>query len=227
MKKNNLETLLTNIFMKTGWISVHRKLLDTGLSRKPPYFSVWMHILLMANHKEHRFIWNNEEVTLLPGQLLTGLDALSKKSGVPRSTVRRILTFLENEKQIETQITNKFRIITILNWQKYQKPETQNETPTKPDKNPKGIQPEANNNEHNEKNYNNDNNTDVEIYLSNYLLGFNSVNNPTGLAKSILKKYGVATVEKAMDNSACISVPKLYECCEYYLDKKNNPKDYL
>jgi len=51
---------------------------------------------------------------------MTGRKKLSEQTGIPESTVERILKYLENEQQIEQQKTNKFRIITIRNWEKYQ-----------------------------------------------------------------------------------------------------------
>lgn len=51
---------------------------------------------------------------------MTSRKELSKQAGIPESTVERILTFFENEQQIEQQKTNKFRIITIKNWEEYQ-----------------------------------------------------------------------------------------------------------
>lgn len=110
-----------------GWIKVSRKLVENPISSKPTYLSVWIHLLLMANHKETYFIWNNKKQTLKPGQLLTGLKKLSKKTGIPQGTVYRILKYLENEKQIEQKKTTKFTVITIVNWGKYQTGEGQNE----------------------------------------------------------------------------------------------------
>jgi len=113
--------------LSVGWIKVSRKLVENPISSKPTYLSVWIHLLLMANHKETYFIWNNKKQTLKPGQLLTGLKKLSKKTGIPQGTVYRILKYLENEKQIEQKKTTKFTIITIVNWGKYQTSEGQNE----------------------------------------------------------------------------------------------------
>lgn len=55
----------------TGWICLHRKLLDNPICERADYLAVWVHLLLMANHKETTFIWNNKKQTLKAGQLLT------------------------------------------------------------------------------------------------------------------------------------------------------------
>jgi len=110
-----------------GWITLHRKLLKNPICEKPSYLSVWIHLLLMANHEETSFIWNNRRQVLKKGQLLTGLKVLSKKTRIAQGTVYRILNYLENEKQIEQRKTTKFTVITIVNWDRYQESEKQNE----------------------------------------------------------------------------------------------------
>lgn len=104
-----------------GWITLHRKLLKNPICADAEYLSIWIHLLLMANHEDTSFIWNGKKQTLKRGQLLTGRKALSKQTRISQSKTYRILNYLENEQQIEQQKTSKFTIITILNWDKYQK----------------------------------------------------------------------------------------------------------
>ncbi|MFA5423495.1 MAG: hypothetical protein WC374_06510 [Phycisphaerae bacterium] len=106
--------------MNQGWIKLHRKLLDNALMTKSAYFHLWVTLLLKANHKETTFIFNNKEQKLYPGQLLTGLHKLRKITKIPIRTIRRILNYLENGNMIKQQITSKFRIISITNWETYQ-----------------------------------------------------------------------------------------------------------
>lgn len=103
-----------------GWITLHRKLLKNPICRKSDYLSVWVHLLLMANHEETSFIWNNKKQVLKKGQLLTGRKKLAKLTGVTESQIYKILKYLELEQQIEQQKTTKFTVITIKNWCKYQ-----------------------------------------------------------------------------------------------------------
>ena len=103
-----------------GWIALHRQLLKNPISNKADYLAVWIHLLLMANHEETHFIWNNKKQTLKRGQLLTGRKKLSEKTGVAESQIYKILKYLELEQQIEQKKTNKYTIITIKNWGEYQ-----------------------------------------------------------------------------------------------------------
>ena len=82
--------------------------------------SLWLHLLCMASHCESEFLWNGELKTIQIGQLITGRKELSKQTGIPETTIERILKVLESGHQIQQQKTTKYRLITILNWSKYQ-----------------------------------------------------------------------------------------------------------
>lgn len=106
--------------MTQGYIKLHRNLLDNPIIQKPEYNSIWTCLLLMANHKDTTFIFNNKRQTLKAGQLITGRKALARKTKINESQVYKILKYLETEQQIELQSNNQFTTVTILNWQKYQ-----------------------------------------------------------------------------------------------------------
>lgn len=89
------------------------------------YALLWVVLLLKATHREEKFMHDGGVIIIKAGQLLTGRDALARDSGISPSTVERILKYLENEHQIEQQKTTKYRVITILNWDAYQKEDSE------------------------------------------------------------------------------------------------------
>lgn len=103
-----------------GWIKLHRKMMEKGYYGRSTYVHLWIHLLLSANHKEKEFMWNGEMIIIKDGQLLIGREKLSKETGIPETTIEDILKVFEKEGQIRQQKTTKFRVITILNWKKYQ-----------------------------------------------------------------------------------------------------------
>ena len=107
--------------MEQGWISLHRKMKDKGFYRKSEYVHLWIHLLLSANHEEKEFLWNGKIIKIQRGQFITGRNSLEKETGIDSSKIQRALELFENEHQIEQQKTNKYRLITILNWESYQK----------------------------------------------------------------------------------------------------------
>ena len=70
-----------------GWIKLYRCLLEDAVCQKSAYFHLWVTLLLMAAHKEHEFIFNNQIQKLKPGQLITGRKKLSKLTGIHPSRV--------------------------------------------------------------------------------------------------------------------------------------------
>ena len=111
-----------------GWVKSFRCMLDNPVVCKDAeYFAVWNYLLLMAAHKEQDMMFNGERITLVPGQLITGRKAISGKFNIAESKVQRILKKLESEHQIEQQTSTKNRLISIVNWDKYQCDEQQTE----------------------------------------------------------------------------------------------------
>jgi predicted transcriptional regulator len=117
----------------TGWIKLHRSLLDSSFSKDPEYAWLWVVLLLRANHKELSFIFNNRPIVLNEGQLIVGRKKLSEETGINEHKIFRAMKCFESAGQIEQQSTNKFTLVTILNWGKYQgeldKVEQQDEQP--------------------------------------------------------------------------------------------------
>ena len=111
-----------------GYIKLHRKILENPIACKDSdYFSIWVYLLLNATHKEYDVLFKGKKVSLKPGELLTGRKSISAKLKISESKVQRILKDLESEQQIEQQTSNQNRLISILNWEKYQHCEQQTE----------------------------------------------------------------------------------------------------
>jgi hypothetical protein len=105
---------------KQGWIRLHRKIQEKGYYKNSKYVHLWIHLLLLANHKSKEFMWNKQIIVIKEGQLITGRDELSRATGIKSGSVENILRMLESEHQIEQQKTTKYRLITILNWKEHQ-----------------------------------------------------------------------------------------------------------
>lgn len=111
-----------------GWVCLHRKTLENPIVFKDTdYLGVWVYLLLNATHKEINAMFAGKKITLKPGQLITGRKSISTFLNVNESKVKRILKAFENDQQIDRQRSNKNSLITILNWDKYQKDDQQND----------------------------------------------------------------------------------------------------
>lgn len=153
-----------------GYIKVYRNILDNPVVCKDSeYFAVWCYLLLNATHKERAVLFKGEKIILKPGQLITGRIKIAEHFKISESKVQRILKMYENEQQIEQQISNKNRLITILHWDLYQCSEQQNEQQVNDNRTTTGQQTDdnwatteqqvnTNKNDKNDKNVKNDKN---------------------------------------------------------------------
>jgi len=113
---------------KNGWVKLHRKMLDNPIIMKDAeHLAVWMYLLLNATHAEYPALFKGKKITLQPGQLITGRKSIASTLCVNESKVTRILNAFEIEQQIEQQTSNKNRLISVVNWDKYQLCDQQNE----------------------------------------------------------------------------------------------------
>lgn len=110
-----------------GWIKFHRKTLDNPIVMKDSaHFAVWSYLLLNATHTELPAMFKGKRIVLQPGQLITGCISISDKLKLNESKVRRVLNDFQNDGQIDRQTSNKNSLISILNWEMYQKSDEQN-----------------------------------------------------------------------------------------------------
>ena len=110
-----------------GWITIYRKIQEKNWYKDSEYVHVWLHLILNANYIDKKILVNEKEIEIKRGQLLTSRKLISEKTGIQQSKIYRILERFANEHQIEQQKTNKYTIITIPNYDLYQKNRQQNE----------------------------------------------------------------------------------------------------
>lgn len=111
---------------ENGYVKIYRDILNNPVVCKDnDYFRVWLYLLLNASHKGYSAMFNGKKIELNAGQLITGRRSMAEKCNISESKAHRILKTFEIEHQIEQQTGNKNRLITILNWDKYQNSEQQ------------------------------------------------------------------------------------------------------
>ncbi len=106
---------------------------------------LFIHLLLIANHEPRQ--WKG--IKIQKGQVVTGLDSLNKATGISIQSLRTCLGRMEKGRELTSKSTNRFRIITLCNYDTYQL--TPNDTNKLTNK-----QLTANKNVKNDKNVNNE-----------------------------------------------------------------------
>lgn len=107
--------------MSNGWIKLHRKLLQWEWYEDTNTFRVFMHLMLNANHAERKWQGN----IIAPGQLITSTAHIAKPLRLSTQQVRTALKKLENTQEITIKTTNKFTLVTLLQWELHQIDEAQ------------------------------------------------------------------------------------------------------
>ena len=116
--------------MNQGWIYLHRKLCENWLWKHKPfsYGQAWIDLLLKANHIAN-YVWVRDiQIKLERGQIGWSEQRLSHEWGWSRSRVRTFLKRLKTEHQIEQQKNNITTVITILNYDRYQKSDSKSDS---------------------------------------------------------------------------------------------------
>lgn len=99
-----------------GWIKLHRKLLDWGWADDPNMLALWCRILLTATHEAKN--WRG--INLKPGQVVFGRDEWARKTGISPRSLRTCLERLKSTNELTIETTNRFSILTVVNWKEYQ-----------------------------------------------------------------------------------------------------------
>jgi hypothetical protein len=102
--------------MSSGWIKLHRSLLEWEWYKKSEYLHVFIHLILKANIEDKK--WQNFDIKR--GQLITSIDKICIETGVSNKIVRNALDKLILSNEIVKETTNKFTIITICKYDSYQ-----------------------------------------------------------------------------------------------------------
>lgn len=107
-----------------GWVKLYRELKSKSIWQlsSPQQKVVLITILLLANHEENKWEWKGEQFVCKPGQLITSLNSLVNECG-EGVTIRNVRTALERFEKLgflTNTSTKTGRLITVVNWEKYQ-----------------------------------------------------------------------------------------------------------
>ena len=133
-----------------GWVSIHRRLAISDLWLSEPFTrgQAWVDLIMLANHEEGFIRVRGIKVTVKCGQIGWSEVKLSERWRWSRTKTRHFLKELENVQQIEQQKGNVSLLISIVNYELYQKKDSKKDTK----KTAEVQQKDTNNNENNENN---------------------------------------------------------------------------
>ena len=104
------------MILLAGWVKLDRKILSWEWFTDSNTLSVFIYLLLSANHKDGKW----QGIDVLKGQHITSVEKIAVNTGLSRQNVRTVLKKLVNTGEITIKATNKFSLITIVKWAFYQ-----------------------------------------------------------------------------------------------------------
>tara|TARA_R110000764_G_scaffold29681_2_gene69399 strand:+ start:10699 stop:11388 length:690 start_codon:yes stop_codon:yes gene_type:complete len=129
--------------MSAGWIKIHRKLTSWEWYNDVNTTRVFLHLLLVANHKDNK--WRGIEIKR--GQRLTSISALASETNLSIKNIRTSIKRLKSTNEVASHSTAQHTVFTMVNYDLYQ--EGANEVASEGQA--KGKQGATNKNDKNEK----------------------------------------------------------------------------
>ena len=100
----------------SGFITLHRKLLDWEWYNDTNTKILFIHCLLKANWEEKK--WKG--ILIERGTFITSFQCLSEETNLSVKQVRLCISKLESTKEIVKKGTNKYTLLTIVKYDEYQ-----------------------------------------------------------------------------------------------------------
>jgi hypothetical protein len=100
----------------SGWIKIHRQILEWEWYSDTNTFRVFLHLLLKANHKEKKY----RGMDLKVGTIITSRDILAMETGLSIQQIRTALDKLKSTNEVTIKTSSQGTIIEVVNYAKYQ-----------------------------------------------------------------------------------------------------------
>jgi hypothetical protein len=118
----DLEIVASNtlISRQSGWIALPRDIEKYWIWADARRFKMWIHLVFNAKWEDSMVIIGNSQVTLKRGQLAVSTRELMRQWGCCCEMATAFLKNLEISGMIEREISTKYSIITIVDFDMYQ-----------------------------------------------------------------------------------------------------------
>lgn len=107
----------------SGWVKLHRSILDWEWYSDPNASRLFIHCLLRANYEDKN--WRGMD--LKRGQFFTSLETLSAETGLSIRQARTALDKLESTGDLTSSGMARGRVVTVVNYDSYQSDDKQSD----------------------------------------------------------------------------------------------------
>lgn len=109
-----------------GHVLLHRYIMEWEWYQSPHVVRLYFHLILKANFKDNK--WQGQLVKR--GQLITSNKNLAAELRLSVQSIRTALSKLRETDYIKIKTTNRFTLITVVNYNEYQTARSKNNKPT-------------------------------------------------------------------------------------------------
>lgn len=107
--------------MLEGWIKLHRQFKDSPYYKIGAASQTWIECLMRASHSDDIVFLKRQKVSLKSGQFCMGREEFGASIGISGSTAWYWLLQFEADGMIDIKKTTKGSIVSVKNWNEYQK----------------------------------------------------------------------------------------------------------
>ena len=100
----------------TGWIKLWNKITHWEWYTNGNTFRLFLHLLIRANYQDKK--WHG--IVIKRGQIVTSIKKLSEELRLSVQQTRTAISNLQSTKEITIETTNRYSLITVENYEKYQ-----------------------------------------------------------------------------------------------------------
>ena len=106
----------------SNWIKLNRKIWENFIwdFDKPQYAMAWIDMLLMANYKDKKILFDGKPIVVERGSFITSIVKLSERWNMNRRTVSRFLDLLQSDGMITYKSTHKCTTVFVCNYNAFQ-----------------------------------------------------------------------------------------------------------
>lgn len=102
--------------MSSGWVKLHRKLLDWEWYSDVNTTRVFLHLLIVANHKDKN--WRG--INIKRGQRLTSISGLANETNLSIKNIRTSIKRLKATNEVASHSNAQHTVFTMINYNSYQ-----------------------------------------------------------------------------------------------------------
>ena len=185
--------------MATGWIKLHRQLLDWEWYDDINTSRLFIHLMLSANHKDNN--WRG--ISIKRGSRLTSLDKLSSETNLSVSKIRTCLKKLISTNEIASKSHSQHTVFIMINYDEYQGDDKQTDKPVADESQTDSKRLATNKNV---KNENNDKNDNKDIVVVTPKFNFKNELLALGVDRDVLQDWmAVRTKKKAANTKTALA----------------------